>query len=78
MPVYLIDKIKQKNGKDFPLLDAADVLMPDGKRLDKAFEEAGGTSALPEVGEEDEGKVLKVVGGSWAAAAVPSAEEASF
>ena len=41
MPVYLIDKIKQKNGKDFPLLDAADVLMPDGKRLDKAFEEVG-------------------------------------
>lgn len=35
MSIELIDKIKPKNGKDFPLVDAEDVLMPDGKRLDE-------------------------------------------
>ena len=33
MPLELIDKIKPKNGGKFPLMDAEDVLMPDGKRL---------------------------------------------
>lgn len=35
MPLELIDKIKPKNGGKFPLVDAEDVLMPDGKRLDE-------------------------------------------
>lgn len=30
MPITLIDKIKPKNGGSFPLVDAEDVLMPDG------------------------------------------------
>ena len=33
MAITLIDKIKPKNGGKFPLVDAEDVLMPDGKRL---------------------------------------------
>lgn len=38
MPV-VIDKIKQKNGLGFKLLDAVDVEMPDGKGLDEAIDE---------------------------------------
>ena len=37
MPIYLIDKIKQKNGKTFKLLDAADVGMASGKSVEEAF-----------------------------------------
>lgn len=33
MPIELIDKIKPKNGQGFPLVDAEDVVMPDGTRL---------------------------------------------
>lgn len=33
MSVELIDKIKPKNNGNFPLVDAADVEMPDGTRL---------------------------------------------
>lgn len=33
MAIELIDKIKPKNGGNFPMVDAADVLMPDGTRL---------------------------------------------
>lgn len=39
MAVELIDKIKPKNGGDFPLVDAADVEMPDGTRMDKALDQ---------------------------------------
>ena len=38
MAIELISKIKPKNGKDFPLVDAIDVQVgPDGKRLDSAL-----------------------------------------
>lgn len=38
MAIELISKIKPKNGKDFPLVDAIDVqVWPDGKRLDSAL-----------------------------------------
>lgn len=33
--IELISGIKPKNNGDFPLVEAKDVLMPDGKRLDK-------------------------------------------
>lgn len=33
MSVEVIDKIKPKNNADFPLVDAADIEMPDGTRL---------------------------------------------
>lgn len=33
MAIYLIDKIKPKNNGSFPMVDAEDVLMPDGTRL---------------------------------------------
>lgn len=35
-------------------------------------------SSLPEVSAEDNGKLLQVVGGSWAAVVLPNAEAASF
>lgn len=41
MSVELIDKIKPKNNGDFPLVDAHDVAMPDGTRLD-TWEGGGG------------------------------------
>lgn len=46
MSVEVIDKIKPKNNADFPLVDAADIEMPDGTRLsDHDFLES---SKLPE------------------------------
>ena len=33
MAIELISKIKPMNNGDFPIVDAVDVLMPDGKRL---------------------------------------------
>lgn len=33
MAIELIDKIKPKNGGNFPMVDAEDVLMPNGQRL---------------------------------------------
>lgn len=36
MAIELISKIKPKNNGEFPLVDAADVEMPDGTRLDAA------------------------------------------
>ena len=36
---FVIDKIKQKNGLGFKILDAVDVEMPDGKGLDEAIDE---------------------------------------
>ena len=41
MPIYLIDKIKQKNGKTFKLLDAEDVGTADGKSVEEKLEEIG-------------------------------------
>lgn len=37
MAIELIDKIKPKNGGDFPMVEAADVALPDGTRLDAAI-----------------------------------------
>ena len=59
MSVELIDKIKPKNNGGFALVDAADVEMPDGKRLS----EFNPGSGLPEVSEADEGKIFSVVDG---------------
>lgn len=33
MPINLIDKIKPANSGSFPMVEAADVEMPDGSRL---------------------------------------------
>lgn len=35
MAIELISKIKPKNGASYPMVDAADVAMPDGTRLDE-------------------------------------------
>jgi YD repeat-containing protein len=39
MPIEIIDKIKPKNNGSFPLVDAADVQMPNGERLTEALAE---------------------------------------
>lgn len=41
MGIPLIDKIEPKNNGNFPLVDAKDVQMPDGKRLDEFAETVG-------------------------------------
>lgn len=64
MAISLIDKIKPKNGGTFPLVDAEDVLMPDGKRLS---ENSTNGSQLPTVTENDNGSFAQVVNGAWAA-----------
>lgn len=37
MPTLIIDTFKQKNNGTFPIVEAVDVAMPDGNRLDKAL-----------------------------------------
>lgn len=38
MSIELIDKVKPKNGGNFALVDASDVELPDGTRMDKKLE----------------------------------------
>ena len=67
MAIELIDTIKPKNGGSFPIVEAADVAMPDGKRLDESIEEAGqlldentGTRLRLWYGTQEEYDVLEV------------------
>ena len=46
MSIYLIDKIKPKNNGNFPMVDAADVEMPDGKRLSEVDLSGGPGSSI--------------------------------
>lgn len=79
MAIQLIDKIKPKNNGTFPMVDAVDVLMPNGKRLSEVtIGEGGGDCQLPGVTAEDNGKILGVVEGVWTSVSIPKAEEASF
>lgn len=39
MPINLIDRIKPANDGSFPMVEAVDVELPDGRRLDKAIAE---------------------------------------
>lgn len=39
MPIFVIDKLKQKNEGDFPLMDTADIEHSDGRSLDKVIED---------------------------------------
>lgn len=64
MPVEVIDKIKPKNSGDFPVADAEDIQVNGNKRLPDFI--------LPIIGEEDEGKILKVVDGRWSASTLPT------
>lgn len=99
--IEFISGITPKNGLDFPLVNAKDVLMPDGTRLSEftgggsggangisitkaeinsdgelVFTYSNGNTdnvgrvvgtGLPAVSEKDNGKVLKVIDGAWAA-----------
>ena len=47
-----------KSGGNFPLVQAQDVLMTDGTRLDTF-------KPLPDVTESNNGQVLKVINGAW-------------
>lgn len=48
MAIELIDTIKPKNNGSFPIVEAADVLMPDGKRLDE-YQFTPGTEGSEEI-----------------------------
>lgn len=48
MPINVIDTIKPKNNGSFPIVEAVDVLMPDGKRLDE-YEFTPGTEGSEEI-----------------------------
>lgn len=50
MSIELIDKIKPKNGGKFPLVDADDVLLPDGKRLNEVDLSKGRDGLTPYIG----------------------------
>jgi hypothetical protein len=62
MAVEVIGTIKPKNGKKFPVVEAADVAMPDGNRLSDM--KMGG-DGMPKVEAADSGKMLQVVDGVW-------------
>lgn len=73
MAIPLIDKIKPKNGGTFPMVDAEDVLMPDGSRLSNIDSYIGGMfvslsqdeyDALVAAGTVEEGKYYMIVGDS--------------
>ena len=48
MAIELMDKIKPKGGGDFPMVDAADVEMSDGRRLPEALGDVSGIVVSPE------------------------------
>lgn len=64
--VELISGLTPKNGGDFPLIHAKDVEMSDGTRLSE-FKGGEGITGLPDVTADDNGKILRVVGGTWSA-----------
>ena len=70
MAIELIDKIKPKNGGSFPMVDAEDVLMPNGQRLSEYRQEE--SQELPAVSAADNGKYLRVASGKWAAGNLPT------
>ena len=78
--IELISGITQKGGGTFPLASAKDIQVDnEGKRLNTKLEEIddklkNSASTLPAVTENDNGKVLSVVGGAWAAAEAASGE----
>lgn len=78
--IELISGITQKGGGTFPLAAAKDIQVDDdGTRLDGKLADIDdklktSASTLPAVTENDNGKVLSVVGGAWAAAEAASGE----
>lgn len=66
MATWLIDKIKPKDNKDFALVDAEDVEMPDGTRLSEFAVDGGedGYSPTVEVEEIDGGYRLTITDAS--------------
>lgn len=87
--IELISGITQKGGGTFPLAAAKDIQVDaSDKRLDiklaehdneikqikQSMEDEGGKTELPTVSTEDNGKVLSVVNGEWAAAEMESGD----
>ncbi len=82
MALKLYDKLTPSG--DFALIDAEDVLMPDGKRLSE-FESNSGTgssggsgSGLPDVTTADNGKIMQVVDGAWKVLALADSAVATY
>lgn len=71
----VISGLIQENNRDFPIVRACDVLMPDGSRLDE--NELGG-SGLPDYTDADNGKFLRLVDGEPTWVLIPNAEETRF
>lgn len=64
MPILIIDKIKPANGGNFPMVDAQDVAMPDGTRLDQVmpiFLSQSDYDALVEAEQVDEKRMYMIV-----------------
>lgn len=60
------------SGAGYPLMQSCDIQVDEeGKTLQEYIEEQENSSDLPEVTNEDEGKILQVVGGKWAKASLP-------
>lgn len=59
MAVELIDKIKPKNSGKFALVDAADVEMPNGKRLSESLK--GDATGIDLSKFESEGKITETL-----------------
>ena len=53
MAIELIDKIKPKNGGSFPMVDAGDVLMPNGQRLNDYAEATASKEYVQEYVQEN-------------------------
>lgn len=52
MAIELISKIKPKNGQSYPMVDAADVEMPDGTRLGDFYESVMRTVEIMPISQE--------------------------
>lgn len=72
MAIGITGKFKPKG--DFPLMDAIDIEMSDGTRVETAFAQAIQLlqtvimpKLLPDATDEDDGKFLQNVGGVWSA-----------
>ncbi len=59
MPTIILEKIKQANGKTYALVDAADVEMPDGKRLSEVEFGGGNDPRLDELLVDKERIILE-------------------
>ena len=63
--IELIAKIKPANGQTFALMDAIEIEMPDGTRLDGFFNLTKDLVGMPTITTEDNLKILQAEDGKW-------------